>query len=79
MSALSLREHDKVMRKFGMLFQGAALFDSLPVWENVGFGLLATKAIKRADAQARLPSRSLRSSASARRSRIWIRPSFPAA
>jgi len=28
-----------VRKKFGMLFQGAALFDSLPVWENVGFGL----------------------------------------
>ena len=26
------------MRKFGMLFQGAALFDSIPVWENVTFG-----------------------------------------
>jgi phospholipid/cholesterol/gamma-HCH transport system ATP-binding protein len=28
----------KVMRKFGMLFQGGALFDSLRVWENVAFG-----------------------------------------
>jgi phospholipid/cholesterol/gamma-HCH transport system ATP-binding protein len=27
--------------KFGMLFQGGALFDSLPVWENVAFGLMA--------------------------------------
>ena len=26
------------MRKFGMLFQGGALFDSLRVWENVAFG-----------------------------------------
>ncbi len=26
-------------KKFGMLFQGAALFDSLSVWENVGFWL----------------------------------------
>lgn len=26
-------------KKFGMLFQGAALFDSLSVWENVGFSL----------------------------------------
>ncbi|MEO1797799.1 MAG: ATP-binding cassette domain-containing protein [Pseudomonadota bacterium] len=25
--------------RFGMLFQGGALFDSLPVWENVGFRL----------------------------------------
>ena len=31
----------RVRAKFGMLFQGAALFDSLPVWENVAFGLLA--------------------------------------
>jgi len=29
-----------MMRKFGMLFQGGALFDSLPVWENVAFGLI---------------------------------------
>src|SRR5476649_1424293 len=28
----------EVMRKFGMLFQGGALFDSLTVWENVAFG-----------------------------------------
>ena len=34
---------DEINRKFGMLFQGSALFDSLPVWENVGFGLLAQK------------------------------------
>ena len=27
-----------IMRKFGMLFQGGALFDSLRVWENVAFG-----------------------------------------
>src|SRR6201991_2656758 len=27
-----------VMRKFGMLFQGGALFDSLKVWQNVAFG-----------------------------------------
>ena len=28
------------MRRFGMLFQGSALFDSLSVWENVAFGLI---------------------------------------
>lgn len=27
-------------KRIGMLFQGAALFDSLPVWENVAFGLI---------------------------------------
>jgi phospholipid/cholesterol/gamma-HCH transport system ATP-binding protein len=30
---------NEVRKKFGMLFQGAALFDSLTVWENVGFSL----------------------------------------
>jgi phospholipid/cholesterol/gamma-HCH transport system ATP-binding protein len=34
------RDYDRVRAKFGMLFQGAALFDSLPVWENVAFGLI---------------------------------------
>jgi len=33
-------ERRRVLRKFGMLFQGAALFDSLPVWRNVAFGLI---------------------------------------
>ena len=28
------------MQRFGMLFQGGALFDSLPVWQNVAFGLM---------------------------------------
>lgn len=32
-------ELNEIRKKFGMLFQGAALFDSLSVWENVGFGL----------------------------------------
>jgi len=34
------RRLDQVRRKFGMLFQYAALFDSLPVWRNVAFGLM---------------------------------------
>ncbi len=37
---LDSRELDKVRMRFGMLFQGAALFDSLSVMENVGFGLI---------------------------------------
>ncbi|WP_295135822.1 ATP-binding cassette domain-containing protein [uncultured Reyranella sp.] len=35
---LTDRSRARVMRKFGMLFQGGALFDSLRVWENVAFG-----------------------------------------
>ncbi|HWY61306.1 MAG TPA: ATP-binding cassette domain-containing protein [Rhizomicrobium sp.] len=42
---------DPVMRKFGMLFQGAALFDSLPVWENVAFGLIQGRGMKRTQAR----------------------------
>src|SRR5438128_1394301 len=31
---------ERLLQKFGMLFQGSALFDSLSVWENVAFGLV---------------------------------------
>jgi phospholipid/cholesterol/gamma-HCH transport system ATP-binding protein len=34
---------DKVLDQFGMLFQGSALFDSLPVWKNVSFKLIQAK------------------------------------
>ena len=41
------------LRDFGMLFQGGALFDSLPVWRNVAFRLLqARKPLGRAAAHA---------------------------
>lgn len=33
------RDMERVRAKFGMLFQGGALFDSMPVWRNVTFGL----------------------------------------
>jgi phospholipid/cholesterol/gamma-HCH transport system ATP-binding protein len=42
---------DRVMRKFGMLFQGGALFDSLPVWENVAFGLIQGRGVGRKQAR----------------------------
>jgi phospholipid/cholesterol/gamma-HCH transport system ATP-binding protein len=35
----------EAIRSIGMLFQGAALFDSLPIWENVAFGLIYGKQI----------------------------------
>ena len=38
---------EKLNISIGMLFQHAALFDSLPVWENVAFGLLAEKRCSR--------------------------------
>ena len=46
-------ERDEVNRKFGMLFQGAALFDSLPVWENVAFGVMQRERITRNQAKER--------------------------
>lgn len=45
------RAREPLMRKFGMLFQGAALFDSLPVWENVAFGLIQGQGMARAKAK----------------------------
>lgn len=39
-TSMDSRARQKVMKKFGMLFQGGALFDSLPVWQNVAFTLL---------------------------------------
>ena len=45
------RNRDRVLRQFGMLFQGAALFDSLPVWENVAFGLIQGRGMARAKAR----------------------------
>jgi phospholipid/cholesterol/gamma-HCH transport system ATP-binding protein len=39
--------------QIGMLFQNGALFDSLPVWENVAFGLLAEGKIRRGAARAK--------------------------
>ncbi|HEY9021815.1 ATP-binding cassette domain-containing protein [Seohaeicola sp. SP36] len=33
-------DRDAFLARFGMLFQGGALFDSLPVWQNVAFRLM---------------------------------------
>jgi phospholipid/cholesterol/gamma-HCH transport system ATP-binding protein len=41
------RDRERVLKKFGMLFQGGALFDSLPVWENVAFGLIQGRRLNR--------------------------------
>lgn len=42
---------EKLNMQIGMLFQHAALFDSLPVWENVAFGPLAEKRCSRREAR----------------------------
>ncbi|HSR12137.1 MAG TPA: ABC transporter ATP-binding protein [Thermodesulfobacteriota bacterium] len=38
-SHLKRQQWDALLSKFGMVFQRDALFDSITVWENVGFGL----------------------------------------
>ena len=47
------RTREQVRARIGMLFQNGALFDSLPVWENVAFGLLAQHKATRAEARQR--------------------------
>ena len=37
---VTTQPRDAFLARFGMLFQGGALFDSLPVWQNVAFRLL---------------------------------------
>jgi phospholipid/cholesterol/gamma-HCH transport system ATP-binding protein len=50
---MDLRDREALNRRIGMLFQAGALFDSLPVWENVAFGLLAQGRMSRTDARKR--------------------------
>ena len=42
---------ENVVKKIGMLFQGSALFDSLPVWENVAFRLIQGQGMDRKEAK----------------------------
>jgi phospholipid/cholesterol/gamma-HCH transport system ATP-binding protein len=51
--ALPWKEREKTRQRIGMLFQNGALFDSLPVWENVTFALLAQQRLTRAEARTR--------------------------
>jgi len=50
-TTMNARGREEIMGTFGMLFQGAALFDSLTVWENVAFALTQGKRIKRSEAR----------------------------
>jgi len=45
------RGRKRILDKIGMLFQGAALFDSLKVWENVAFGLIQGQGLNKKDAK----------------------------
>ncbi len=48
---INSKNRDKLMEKFGFLFQGGALFDSLLVWENIAFRLLYQKKMNKKDAR----------------------------
>ena len=50
---LPRHEQEAVRSRIGMLFQNGALFDSLPVWENVVFGLLAQRRLRRSEGPSR--------------------------
>jgi phospholipid/cholesterol/gamma-HCH transport system ATP-binding protein len=51
--AMERDEAEAVRARIGMLFQNGALFDSLPVWENVAFGLLAQHKVGKREARGR--------------------------
>ena len=50
---LSVKQRRRVTSKIGMLFQGAALFDSLSVWENIAFRMLNSEGTSRRRARDR--------------------------
>lgn len=54
-SKASSQHMANVRQKIGMLFQGAALFDSLPVWENIFFGPLQKGLMSRGEARRLAP------------------------
>lgn len=51
-TALDRAGRRAMQARIGMLFQNGALFDSLPVWENVMFGAMARGMVTRAAAKA---------------------------
>jgi phospholipid/cholesterol/gamma-HCH transport system ATP-binding protein len=50
-AGLRRADRERLLQKFGMLFQGGALFDSLRVWENVAFGLVQGRSMERQTAK----------------------------
>ena len=42
---------DRVLARVGVLFQGAALFDGMRVWENVAFGLIHNRGMDQGEAR----------------------------
>ena len=50
-SKLSHREREQQLKKFGMLFQGGALFDSMKIWQNIAFGLIQGSGMDKKEAR----------------------------
>ena len=44
-SNIHISKREKMIEEFGMLFQGSALFDSLPTWQNVAFTALNDRSL----------------------------------
>lgn len=51
---LNEKRMNQLHMKIGMVFQGGALFDSLSVWENVGFVLVEYSTLKEAEIKKRV-------------------------
>lgn len=56
-TAMGERDFTEVLRRFGMLFQGSALFDSMTVAENVGFPLREHTALTNAEIREKVTER----------------------
>ncbi len=52
-TGLKTAERSRAHGRLGMLFQGSALFDSLPVWQNVAFRLVNADGVARREARER--------------------------
>jgi len=50
-AGVDAKTRGEFMKKFGMLFQGGALFDSLKIWENVCFGLVHGQGMHKKEAR----------------------------
>ncbi len=48
---MNTRKRMNYMSKFGMLFQGGALFDSMPVWQNISFAPFFNEGMNRTEAR----------------------------
>ena len=51
MTNLGSKQYNQLMHRFGFLFQGGALFDSLSIWENIAFSLIQSQNISKDKAQ----------------------------